>query len=776
MAGKIARILTIVSVLLTGVVFILPAPAACLEKIDVPPALKDWKGWVLYGLEDRLCPTSYKDGQAYHCLWPSRLKLSLETKGGRFSQRWLVFTQGWVPLPGGPGAWPKEVKLNGASVPVLGQNGAPFVRLKPGQALIEGLFEWGEMPETIQVPAASGLVSLNINGRLVDFPVLDRSGRLWLQRRVEAAGQEDRLEIRIYRLLSDTIPMMVTNHLKISVSGRAREIKLDRVLLDQAIPMSLKSLLPARIGPRGELNIQARPGRWDIQVVTRFKGPVYDLGPVKGEYGREIWAFRSRNHLRMVKITGVPSVDAGQTDAPLQWKGYPAYIVEPGSKIHFKELRRGDPDPAPDRLTLLRTWWLDFDGAGFSVQDKISGIMSRRWRLAMNRPGILGRVSVDGADQLITVQNQDQKPGVELRRGKINIVADSRFEESTSRAPAVGWDHDFESVSGVLNMPPGWRLLTAAGVDVLPGTWFQGWSLLDFFLVLIIALAVFKLRGWPWGILALVTMTLIYHEPSSPRLVWLHLLAALALLRVLPLGWVRRLINLYRVGAVVTLLVIAIPFMVSQVRWGIYPQLERTGVFISYPMGAYPDAEIEDSKAVKSIRKKKPRRPYASSQQAQVAAPSFRKQAVLTQDPNALIQTGPGLPTWKWRSVSMKWNGPVDRNQEIRLWLLSPRVNLGLSLLRVVLLALMILGLMDLRRWWRGMDKRLGPAAAIIALLLLPGLASAGTIPTKKDHPGPQLLEELKKRLLEKPDCLPWCADCPRMELSVTPGALHILL
>jgi len=186
------------------------------------------------------------------------------------------------------------------------------------------------------------------------------------------------LEVRFYRLLSDTIPMMVTNHLKISMSGRAREIKLDRVLLGQAIPMSLRSPLPTRIGPRGELKIQARPGRWDIRVVTRFKGPVHDLGPFKGEYGQKIWAFRSRNHLRMVKIIGVPSVDAGQTDAPPQWKKYPAYLVEPGSKIHFKELRRGDHDPAPDRLTLLRTWWLDFDGAGFSVQDKITGAMSRQ--------------------------------------------------------------------------------------------------------------------------------------------------------------------------------------------------------------------------------------------------------------------------------------------------------------------------------------------------------------------------------------------------------------
>ena len=374
------------------------------------------------------------------------------------------------------------------------------------------------MPEMMNVPAASGLVSLAIDGLRIDLPQLDDAGRLWLQQRMVAGSQEDRVEVKIHRLLDDTIPMQVTNLLRINVSGQAREVKLEGVLLDKAEPMSMQSPLPARLLPTGELLLQVRPGRWEVRMLSRFDGPVLRLGPVSGTYGQEVWSFQAQNQLRMVQIEGVSGVDPKQTDVPKEWEKFPAYILSPDAVMTFKEIRRGDPDPAPDMLNLRRTWWLDFAGTGFTIQDQLDGTMSRQWYLAMNPPGLLGRVSVDGSDQLITSQGAEKKAGVELRKGHLNLVAESRYEASRQVLPAVGWDHDFQSVSGVLNLPPGWRLLSAGGVDVIPGTWFERWTLLDLFVVLIIALAVFKLWNWRWGLLALLALGLTYHEPGAPRL------------------------------------------------------------------------------------------------------------------------------------------------------------------------------------------------------------------------------------------------------------------
>ncbi|MDY6790019.1 MAG: hypothetical protein SWH54_02005 [Thermodesulfobacteriota bacterium] len=772
---KVKTLVCMLAILLINVA-VLAAPP--LDLNTIPPSLEPWKAWVLHGQEDRFCPVAYNNGEETKCLWPSRLNLELDADGGRFSQQWLVFTKDWVPLPGSQKIWPQNVKIDGKAATVVEKGGIPCAYMTVGQHLMEGIFAWDEMPEMIRIPEASGLVTLSINRKTVDYPLLDTRGRLWLQKRKGIQTKEQQTEVRIYRLINDTIPMRVTTHLKMNVSGQARKVKLEKILLKDFIPLRINSPLPARIGIKGELMIQARPGRWEIKIFSRSKNPVHRIRPEKLAYGQEIWAFKSQNHLRMVKTEGVQSVDPNQADLPSKWKKFPAFIINSGNVMAFKEIRRGDPDPAPDQIHLKRNWWLDFNGEGFTIQDRIHGTMSRQWYLAMNLPGILGRVSVDGTDQLITGQGKDQKPGVELRRGKLDLVAESRYETSTGRIPAVGWDHDFQSVSGSLNLPPGWRLLTAGGVDVMPGTWFQRWTLLDLFLALIISLTILKLWNWRWGLLALVTLAITYHEPGSPRIVWLHLLAASALVKFLPDGWVKRMAVVWRMASMVTLLVIAIPFMVQQVRWGIYPQLETHGTSRWFTTQRSIDSTLQaDRVREKAVAPKKrkavlAKRPYASSGAVQQKLDYRKKQAVFIQDPNALIQTGPGLPSWKWRSFAMRWNGPVNKDQQVRLWLLPPVANLILGLVRVLFLALLIFGLINFKQW-KIKAGSFTSWAVILCVLLFPGI-SAGE--TKSDgYPSHELLQQLKERLLEKPDCLPECATSPKIEIVLKSNRLQIL-
>ncbi len=767
------------------VIFVLlsvPSLAAAAEPVDIPTPLKPWQPWVLHDMAERLCPTNYNRQDAYQCVWPSRLAMFVKPAGGRFELHLLVFAKSWVSLPGAAGMWPTAVKLADQEVPVMDRNGIPAIEVGQGEHVISGLFAWQEMPEVIRIPANSGLIELQINDNPVAAPVLDKKGRLWLQKRVPKVDKENRLEMRIFRLLDDQIPLTTTSQLQLAISGQAREENLPGVLLKDAIPMALNSPLPARIGPQGQLMLQARPGRWTIQIISRQAGPVEKIGPVEAAYGTEIWSFKSENHLRMVKILGVDAIDPAQADVPAAWKSYPAYVIKPDATMVFKELRRGDPDPAPDRLNLQRTWWLDFDGQGYTIQDHISGIMSQQWYLVMNPPIELGRVAVDGQDQLITMHGKQKKPGVELRRGQLNLQADARLDANTEGLPAVGWSHDFQRVSAVLNLPPGWRLLTARGVDVMPGTWFQRWTLLDFFIVLIIALAVFKLKNWKWGILALLTMTIIYHEAGAPRFVWLHILAVLALLSVLPEGWLRRLTTLWGLGTVAVLLVVSIPFMVQQIRQGIYPQLEQLGSRGRTQMVTM-DREVNFENApkkMKALRSSVRLDESVAQERAAVEQKSeyySRQRAVFAQDPNALIQTGPGLPAWQWRSIRMQWNGPVAGDHRLRLWLLSPTTNLVLAFVRVILLGVLIFGLVDLRYWWLSVNKRLKPAAAAAILVLVAGwFQASGAEAANSGFPPPEILQQLQDRLLEKADCYPQCADLVRMDLTATHDRLQFLI
>jgi hypothetical protein len=743
---------------------------------EIPPELAHWQSWVLHGEEEALCPSAFNDGAAVRCQWPSKLMVEVDDDGGRFEQHWQMFAPGWVSLPGSVDLWPDGVVVNGVLAAVVSRNQHPCVRLTPGEHHIQGRFHWVRMPEMMRVPPSVGLIALTVGGQTIVSPAVDPQGRLWLQRRAVQSRQEDHLKVRIFRHINDAIPMQITTLLRLDVSGQGREIQLHHVLLPNLVPMALTSRLPVRLNSDGELMVQVRPGRWEVELLGRMPDLVVKLGLGDTPHGDEIWSFQPQHHLRMVEIAGVAQVEPGQTDMPDQWRRYAAYLVKPKSTMQLKVIRRGDPDPVPDQLSLFRRWWLDFDGKGFTVHDTVDGTLSKQWFLAMNSPVVLGRVSVDGKDQVITVQGALDKAGVELRRGELNLESDARLPFNSGPVSAVGWDHDFKKVHAELHLPPGWRLMAALGVDQVSDTWLQQWSLLDFFMVLIIGLGVFKLRGLGWGVLALASMILLFHEPGAPRLVWLHILAVLALLPLLPDNWVKRVVSLWGAAAVLVLLVISIPFIVNQVRWGFYPQLARHNdhQVTVRDRGRTAPVPIDKSRKLASPHVLEQKAPYASAPMESRAV----GKAIWHQDPDALVPTGPGLPEWHWQTVRLKWNGPVAKDQTMHLVLWSPWVNLVLALLRVTLLALFIWGVIDWKSWWRKIHHQLSRdgAAATVLLLFAVVLWSPAHADSPAGFPSSQMLEELKQRLLEPADCLPFCADISRLQVDVSNDDLRVML
>ena len=521
------------------------AGAEPLAREDVPDALKPWIKWVLHNEKERECPFLYNKDKDRRCQWSAALNLNMNEKKARFSQQWLLFDKGWVSLPGSGELWPQEIKVNGEAAALGKKDNRPALFLDAGKYQITGRFNYDDLPEYITLPAETGLISLTIKGKKSSFPNLDSRGRLWLKdgaREDEADSREDRLQLTVNRLVQDDIPLVLITRIELLVSGKNREVHLGRVISSNFRPMAMESDLPARLEPDGSLQVQARPGKWTISLTARHLGPVTTLNceePSGLWATEEIWAFEARNHLRIVAIEGPPQVDPQQTTLPSSWRRFPAYLMLPGGIMQLVEKRRGDADPAPDQLQLKRSLWLDFNGRGYSVKDQIKGTMTSDWRLEMAPPVALGRVMVDGKEQFITRLQDDGPAGVEVRMGRLNLEADSRLDGDISEIPAVGWSKDFNALSGSLHLPPGWSLLYAAGIDSINDTWWGRWVLIDYFLVVILSLAMARLWGWPWGLVCLATMVLITHESGAPRWLWLVLMAAMALLRLLPAGKIK---------------------------------------------------------------------------------------------------------------------------------------------------------------------------------------------------------------------------------------------
>ncbi len=490
----------------------------------------------------------------------------------------------------------------------------------------------------------------------------------------------------------------------------------------------------------------------------------------------EVWVFAAHPELRQVEPEGADLIDPRQTRLPVEWAKLPAYLMRPGTVLHLKQLRRGDEEPAPDRLSLDRDLWLDFRGTGYTLRDRISGELTRSWRLEVGDALDLGQVLVGGEPRFITRLPDSLAEGVEVRQGRIDLIADSRLEDVDGRLPASGWLLDLQSLRTRLHLPPGWDLLAVAGVDNFPDSWLNRWTLLDLFLVLIIALAAARLWGWSWGAVALVTMVVTWQEPGAPRLIWLNLLAAIALLRLLPddpargaMVRARRFVLLYYRASLAVLAVIGLPFLVDDMRTGIFPQLERPWQALTAPSVAVaPDAFQLDEEAPLMGRSEMKAEIRSKASAPLAAPPPPRPLPVI--DPDARVQTGPGVPAWSWMALDLTWSGPVPRDHHIRLWLLTPGWNLALALTRLALVLFLALKLAGL------LGSALKRAPTVAVLFLGAGLSGVPAPLPAGEIPSSQMLEALKARLLEPPDCLPSCASIARMEVTATADALDLVL
>jgi hypothetical protein len=824
-----------------SILFFIPfSHAKPLAPDKVPESLKPWISWVTQDYPERGCPFLYNSFEEKRCEWATELSLNLEANKGSFTGSWQVYKDNdWIYLLGDDKHWPLAVTANGKTALVMDKDGRPAIKLSTGIYEIKGEFLWESIPDNLTLPDDTGLISLQMNGQTIHAPTI-KDGQLWLKDsergQVKPENVQNSVDVQVFRKVIDEVPLQVLTHLDIEVSGVQREEKLAGALLADFIPLQLQSPLPARLED-GQLVVQVKPGRWQIDILARSdKDRAQLVLPPKESLPEdsdksEIWVFDARPELRVVEIA-LNTIDASQTTLPNEWRNLPAYKMNPTDTMSFNVIRRGDPEPEPNKLSLNRKLWLDFDGAGYTVNDSITGKMTSGWRLNALPETQLGRLTLDGNSQLITQQTSADKKGVEVRGGALTLDADSRIDGNIAHINAVGWEQTFHQVNAELNLPPGWRLFAATGVDNVPDSWISRWTLLDLFVVLITALAIGRLWNRYWGGLALITLAIIWHEADAPQFIWLHILAATALLNVLPQGKFFKVTHWYRRGSWLALAFITLPFMVDQVRIGIYPQLENPlidiysdnnfsvgGSVMATPPASLPapapvqvlpmedksvaadvqplvQAEvadaIEESKMqankmeTRSLRKQlsKPKEALQEQDSAYNQSYTSKKSVDFARvDPKANIQTGPGLPQWQWHKVYLSWNGSVDAKQQLNLWYLSPTVTMLLNFLRVILVALLSVLLFGsaekilppfISKW--GFGGKATPL--LLCLLILPLLCTPTQKVYAEDFPDDELLKQLQEKIQQEviPDCLPACAHIQQMKMLINDKEVQITL
>lgn len=785
---------------LLALAILLPALLAGAAAQAAPEHLQQWQDWVLEQQPDSRCPWQLGSAGERVCLWPGRLDLALTSSGLTFDFYVDVFSrEALVPLPGDSKLWPTAVTLGGRAAPVVEQDGAPFVALPRGAHQLQGELRWTQKPAALTVPSAIALVSLSDAGRR---QTIDRRGDQLLFSRADGAATsvaQDSLRVDVYRLLEDGVPPLLRTRVQLVVSGKPREITLGRANWAGTELMALHSQLPARLEQDGNIRLQVVAGTHTIELLARFNSDITTLATQARTAHwptTEYLSFAAAPALRQVKLEGADSVDTSQLDMPGAWAGYPTYRLAAATRLSLTTVFRGDHAPQANQLNVERDLWLDFDGGGITAQEQVNGMLYRDWRLNAQPDTQLGRATVAAEPVLITTDNGRQ--GIEIRSPAIALQAVSRIA-TPDQFSASGWDARADSFTATLHLPPGWRVLHASGVDRIYGTWLSQWNLWSIFLLLIMVVATRKLLGIKTAALAAVAVIISYHEDNAPVLLLPLLLLAIALLGVVTGRW-RKGIG---AGATVVsaLLVIALlGFAIDNFRLALYPSLERYQVD-RYHTQSYDSAaggKLEEI-TVTASRMESMASNAVSAERARMAqagmAPAAQRppEDLYELDDNDRVQTGPGLPTWLWRSIRLEASGPLAAGRQLHLFYSAP----GLTSLWRIACVLLLGGYAALLIRRLAAQLRTPPTAApststpsapstpaglntaaalLVALTVLlpltPAPAQAQT--AAASFPPQYLLDELRQRLLQAPACLPACVALDNGHLQADAGGLRL--
>ena len=806
------------------------APAA------VPGPLEPWVPWVLEGHPDVACPPL---DEAAACVWPGRLRLDLDGAGGSFRLDAFADADAVVELPGDAFHWPSGVTVDGRAALLRRQGSTPAVEVGAGRHQIAGRFRWTRQPESLAVPPTIAIVDLRLEDRDVVRPRREDNGRLWLGEARDEAEEADRLRLEVHRLLSDGVPLKLETRIVFYVSGAARAVELPGPLpevhqeggtRDGFVVTGLGGELPARWLDGDRLLVRVRPGVWELTLKARSLGPVAEIpfGERPAPWPREeLWSFRAAPKLRAVEIRGAPGIDPRRTALPATWQTFggaplPAYRLTPGRRLHLEELSRGAAAPS-DLLRVARRIWLTEGGRTLVAEDILDGQVYTAGRLEALAPGELGRVRLERRlrephryrrpsegllDQVLTASDEVEasaaRPGVTVPPGPLYLQAETVYPRG-SPLPAVGWNHDAAGLKIDLQLPLGWTLLAAWGADHAAGSWSDGFRVLDLLLLLLIGFFTWHrtgLRrtglqraerqrpseswnvglGWrllktthhlrPFEVMLAVFFVLSLQEPFGRTVAVAWLVFLLSSGAGAAAGAARRTSRWLAAVAGAVMLVV---FAAVQWRTGFHPEYQLPMPWAAYNAlaeqglsnpGTYLDRHpAEDAWWNVLDTPGDPRK----------ADPDASREPDRSADLEEVAQTGFGIPFWLGRTCRLSWDGRVSADQELRLWLLSPAVELMLSVLRA--LAAVALAAWLFGRRGEPPFARATPEASTAVLLTagLAGVLSAAGVQAQETAaaarpPAPLpvrgLLAELEERLTRPAPCHPACVEVALLELA----------
>lgn len=803
--------------------------------LGIPAELQNWTGWINAKHPEWKCA---KVSKAYECLWPGSIVYLVSEKKAKFLIKAQFLAKDQLELPSSDNLSPANLTVKDQVnqiifPPIRKEDGKIFVNLEPGDYSVEGDFNWDEIPSEIPVPESYGMYEVKFegeNGSKLDFVRLGNAIRF--QNR-EKTDRTSSINLKVFRKFLDASPIIVESLLRVQISGGARSYNVGQFLPKHSHLIEVDSELPYQIGSDGALSLQLLPGQYDLKFTSVIAQPVnsIELPAFNADVWpkEETWSWNANNPLRSVEVEGARATEASLTELPDEWKNAATYVVASDSKVTLSEIRRGKEPKPFSNLRLQRSLWIDLDGTGYTVSDTFSGELQQISRLNALKETELGRATLNGNQQLITLDPQNNLAGVEVRDTSISLNAVSRLAKSKTIS-AVGWDTNVDSLNLNLSLPPSWMLFATLNTSYAESSWFESWTLFEVFILILIVIATYKIFGAPLAVLVGLAGVVNYNEFLAPNLLIIHIIIlevcrrlvkdkgsffyklfnwlliatyalwALATITFTKLQFTQLLFPQLQAGTryrtilqdlllalenslfswpmLLVILAIAIygvhRFLAAQGFWKkIFTGMAFGVLFlIAIPMFVGTFQYTEYSRSGSPLAKApssylNTMRSYEMADQPADAGGEF--QAQILDNKMRVFQSGPATPDWKWRTHDITVNGPVSAKHEITIFLLSPSVTRTLAAVRCLVAFFLILFMFKALSF-KINSRVVNTLASIFLFSLFPFCLQNANAET----PPKEILEEMEQRLADKQCDSEKCATIRDLRIDLTNDSLSM--
>ncbi|MGE4519813.1 MAG: hypothetical protein AB7E04_09935 [Desulfobacteraceae bacterium] len=716
-----------------------------------PEDLNKWKDFLVYGEEKYLCVPEFSDDSRFHCTWPGVLNLEIHEDKILFSQKITLLTDSYVRLPGNLENFPVHVKKDGSLIPVTIYNKAPACFPGKGEFNITGEIPFSNIPDFINLPDFSGGCRIVSKTDRISSPYTDSGNILWLKKDLSGSERlKEHIRISVFRKIKDSLPCEIESVYKINVSGSTRQERISTGNIPGQIAY-VNSPLPLKIEKNGSFIAQVKPGEYEISIKNIVPYMPSDLGPFNSGYTQEIIALEKEPGVRISNIKNLKTIDPKNTDIPDSWKKFPAYILLPGEKIVFEETVKGILSQQPE-VKLEREIWLDFNGKGATIRDQIKGKLYRRTFMGIsNESGIApGKISLNERDQIITEKNSSA--GVPVNEGSFLLESVSRKDSSPKIFP-TGWNMNFSEISGYINIPPAFDILSVSGAKLSGNhTFISKWTLLDIFVLCILFISALKIWNIKWGIIFFICAGAVYHKFYLPPYVWIFLVICSGILNSKQLKKFFLQKNFFRISfyfiyfsCLLTVFCAAIIFSAQNIKYSVYPSLDSPSQsYRSYSFTAMKQKKVSETDSYLSERSsmvKQRLSDRARQLQMEMEEPVYQT----IKNDYEYTQTGTGIPSWNNRKIRFE-NASQDK---MTIYVLPPFAVRAVYLLNVFFLFVLLLKLIPFKKIFSNLKpvSSSGTAAAVFIIMAVsvfqPQKASA-------QYPPEHLLKEYKQRLLNE--------------------------